>query len=285
LTSRVRAQAKTTVHFDNNSFNAYAPPISPPRVMGMQVEAVLFDLFNTLIIVESGDAFYMPALQKLHKTLTQNNINIPFEDFKNVYFKVRDKLYADAAQRLEEPHFNTRISRTLQEFSIDLQPQHPTIIKATNIFCNEFLKHTHPDPEAKAVLQELRKTFKLGIVSNFAIPQCVHKLLKKHRMNQYFQTVIISAAINKRKPSPIIFQKALQNLDSPPSKTVYVGDTPTTDIQGAHNTGIKAILINRPPLFEDGTQHTQQPQKQHPKPHPDYTIQSLTELPSLLKKT
>jgi len=90
------------------------------------------------------------------------------------------------------------------------------------------------------------------------------------------------AAVNKRKPSPIIFQKALQDLDSPPSKTVYVGDTPTTDIQGAHNTGIKAILIKRPPLFEDVTQ---QPQKQHPKPQPDYTIQSLTELPSLLKKT
>ena len=96
------------------------------------------------------------------------------------------------------------------------------------------------------------------------------------------QTRNNEVTFNKRKPSPIIFQKALQNLQSPPSKTVYIGDTPTTDIQGAHNTGIKAILIKKPPLFEDATQ---QPQKQHPKPQPDHTIQSLTELLNMLRKT
>jgi len=76
----------------------------------MPIQAVLFDLFNTLIMVRDGDAFYMPALKQLHKTLTRNNINIPFDDFKHEYFQVRDKLYTKAETNLEEPHFNITTS-------------------------------------------------------------------------------------------------------------------------------------------------------------------------------
>jgi putative hydrolase of the HAD superfamily len=250
----------------------------------MPIQAVLFDLFNTLIMVRDGDAFYMPALKQLHKTLTRNNINIPFDDFKHEYFQVRDKLYTKAETNLEEPHFNIRISQTLQNFNINLPPEHPTIAKATNTFCKEFTKHTSLDPDAKTVLSRLSKKYKLGIVSNFAIPECAHRLLKQHRIDRHFQTVIISAAINKRKPSPKIFQKALQTLNVQPSNAMFIGDTPDADIQGAKNAGMKAILIKRPPLPEDTPQPTSRTQEQTPNAQPNHTIQRLTELPSILQQ-
>jgi len=250
----------------------------------MPIEAVLFDLFNTLIMVRDGDAFYMPALKQLHKTLTRNNIKIPFEDFKHEYFQVRDKLYAKAEAKLEEPHFNIRISQTLQKFNINLPPEHPVVVEATNTFCKEFAKHTSLDLDAKTVLPKLSKKYKLGIVSNFAIPECAHTLLKQLKIHQHFQAVIISGAINKRKPSPKIFQKALQTLNVQPSNAIFVGDTPNADIQGAKNIGMKAILIKRPPMPEDTPQPTCQTPGQTPKVQPDQTIQRLTELPRILQK-
>lgn len=267
----------------NNGFNHRPPQVSINRCECMPIEAVLFDLFNTLIIVRDGDAFYMPALRQLHKTLTRNCIKISFEEFKHEYFRVRDRLYAKAEAKLEEPHFNVRISQTLRNLSITLPPDHPIVAEATNIFCNEFSKHTSLDPDAKTMLPKLSHKYKLGIVSNFAIPECAYTLLKQFKIRQYFKTVIISGAINKRKPSTEIFQKALQTLKVQPSNAIFVGDTPNVDIEGAKNTGMKAVLIERPPIPEDTPQPTCQPPEQPPA-QPDQTIQSLAELLTILQK-
>jgi putative hydrolase of the HAD superfamily len=61
-----------------------------------------------------------------------------------------------------------------------------------------------------------------------------------------FDTVVISGDINKRKPNPEIFQKALANLRVEASKAIFVGDTPSVDVKGARNAGIKSVLIKRP---------------------------------------
>jgi putative hydrolase of the HAD superfamily len=250
----------------------------------MFIEAVLFDVFNTLVMVEYSDAFYMPALRKLHKNLTENDVIIPFEQFKSVYFQVREKLYADAAAKMEEPPFNTRISQTLQSFDINLPPEHPTVVKATSTFCKEFIKHTRLDPDARTVLPQLSRKYKLGIVSNFAMPECEHTLLKQLRIAEYFRTVIISGAVNKRKPSPAVFQKALQALNVQPINAIFVGDTPDVDIQGAKNAGLKAILIERTPLLEDTIEPTYQTPGQTPTVQPDHTIRRLTELQRILEE-
>lgn len=114
----------------------------------MQVDAVLFDLFNTLVLLKNDDAFYLPSLKKLHKFLAKNNVNVSFEDFKRVYFEVRDKLYSDAEKKLEEPHFNVRISKTLQRFGHDFGVSHPIVVGATEAFCNEFMRYMYLDKDA-----------------------------------------------------------------------------------------------------------------------------------------
>ena len=60
------------------------------------------------------------------------------------------------------------------------------------------------------MLRRLHRKYKLGIISNFAIPECVDKLLKVHGLNGLFDVVVVSAAVNKRKPSPEIFKNALE---------------------------------------------------------------------------
>ena len=52
----------------------------------MHVEAVLFDLFDTLLLLEEDEAFYVPSLRKLHEFLVKNGIGVSFEDFRRVYF-------------------------------------------------------------------------------------------------------------------------------------------------------------------------------------------------------
>ncbi|MBS7636279.1 HAD family hydrolase [Candidatus Bathyarchaeota archaeon] len=242
----------------------------------MQVKAVLFDLFDTLLLVEGGNAFYTPCLQKLHKFLTENGVDAPFEKFMKVYFEVRDALYAEADKNLEEPHFNIRVWKTLQRLGYNYELSDDVVTKATECFAQEFMKYVSLDENAVDVLQWLHGKYKLGIVSNFAIPECIWKLLEKYNLKKFFDVIIISAEVNKRKPSPEIFQKTLKSLNVASHEAVFVGDTPSMDIEGAKNVGMKAILIIRRTSVTDTPKPTSATIK------PDITVKSLKELPKII---
>ena len=238
----------------------------------MQVDAVLFDLFDTLLLLQGGDAFYEPSLKKLHEFLVENGINIALENFRRVYFEVRDELYAEVEESLEDPHFNVRVSRTLQRLGYDFDVSSPIVAKGTSVFADEFMRYLRLDDDALQVLQKLRGKYKLGLVSNFAIPECAWKLLDKYNLRVFFDAVLVSAEINKRKPSPEIFERALKVLDVNASKAVYVGDMPGSDVRGAKNAGMKAILVDRG-----------RPLERTVDVEPDNVITSLKELLTILE--
>jgi hypothetical protein len=86
----------------------------------MRIEAVLFDLFDTLLLLEPAEAYYESSLRRLHESLVKNGIEVAFEDFSRVYFEVRDKYYSESRESLEEPHFNVRAAQTLQKLGFNL---------------------------------------------------------------------------------------------------------------------------------------------------------------------
>lgn len=217
----------------------------------MQVEAVLFDLFDTLLLLESDGVFYPPSLRKLHEFLVKNNVNVPFEDFKRVYFEVRERLYSETQESLEEPHFNVRVSQTLQKLGYNFNEADPIVVGATMAFADEIVRYVHLDKDAIDVLQKLHGRYKLGLVSNFGIPECGWKLLEKFGLKKFFDAVIISGEINRRKPSPEIFERSLKILGVEASEAVFVGDTFNLDVVGPKSVGMKAILIKRRPIEED----------------------------------
>jgi putative hydrolase of the HAD superfamily len=92
---------------------------------------------------------------------------------------------------------------------------------------------------------KLHQKYKLGIVSNFAIPECVTKLLEKHNLDKLFDVVVVSGAVNKKKPSSEVFQKALIEIGVRAENAVFVGDTREADILGAKTAGMKSIFVER----------------------------------------
>jgi putative hydrolase of the HAD superfamily len=237
----------------------------------MPVKAVLFDMFDTLMLIERKNEFYSPSLLRMYKFLNANGINVPFEKFNAAYIVVRERLNAKANQNLEEPHFNVRISETLKRLGYNFEVSNPLVAAASGEFCEEFMTFVHVDEDAEAMLKLLRRKYKLGIISNFAIPECVFKLLKASELDRLFDAVVISAAINRRKPSPDIFDSALKILGISSAEAVFVGDTVDADIEGAKAAGMKAIYLER------------REQRISANSQPDQTIKSLKELPERLR--
>jgi putative hydrolase of the HAD superfamily len=60
----------------------------------------------------------------------------------------------------------------------------------------------------------------------------------------HFEQVFTSVEIGVRKPTPAIFQHALEALGIQPEGAVYIGDSHAADYQGATSAGLKCILID-----------------------------------------
>ncbi|MCW4046715.1 MAG: HAD family hydrolase [Candidatus Bathyarchaeota archaeon] len=238
----------------------------------MPVKAVLFDMFDTLMLIEKDHMFYNPSLRRAYRSLVDSGIDVSFTDFRRAYIKARDALYAEADPTLAEPHFNVRIADALRSLGYKFDADSPVVSRATLAFCEEFMTYVRIDDDTEAVLRKLHGKYRLGVVSNFAIPECVHKLLEQHGLAGLFDVVVVSAAVNRRKPSPEIYRRALEKLGVAAEETIFVGDTVDADVTGPKNMGMKTIFIER------------RVQKEVEQACPDQTIKRLSELPAALER-
>ena len=111
--------------------------------------------------------------------------------------------------------------------------------------------------------------YKLAIVSNWDTP--LDPLAERLGIAHYFDIIVTShdERVRSAKPDPHIFEYTLEAVGVSAEEAVHVGDTYEADIIGAQGVGIRPILIDRE------------------NPHVsrwDETIESLAELPELLKE-
>ncbi len=237
----------------------------------MRVKAVLFDFGDTLVSFEGFD--YEACLTALHQNLVENGIVVPYENFEKTYFKARDQLYREGDSSFKEFSFGVRCSRVLNELGFNLSPTDPEIISSVDAFMRPLIKSLKLEKNVIVVLRELKKKYRLGLVSNFAYPQAIKQTLREFGLSKFFDAVVISGDIGWRKPSPKIFEKALEALCVSASEAVFVGDSPFHDIAGAKQVEMKTVLL-RHRLSEEETADTGSP---------DMIISGLEELLMILQ--
>ncbi len=81
----------------------------------------------------------------------------------------------------------------------------------------------------------------LGVISD-ADTKYLHEMLKALGVYHYFDSVTSSEEAGYGKPNPAIFELALEKAGNP--ETAYhVGDSEKRDIEGAINSGLRAVRI------------------------------------------
>jgi putative hydrolase of the HAD superfamily len=99
-------------------------------------------------------------------------------------------------------------------------------------------------PEVEEVLKTLQGRYQLALLTNGAADMQRTKIAGSH-LEPFFKIIVVSGEVGIGKPDPQIFRLALAPLAAQPAEAVMVGDSLFRDIQGAQQTGIKAIWINR----------------------------------------
>lgn len=95
------------------------------------------------------------------------------------------------------------------------------------------------------VLDELKKNYRLLLLTNGSPELQQTKLTLTPELNPYFEHVVISGNYGKGKPDPGIFQYALSLMSLEAKEVIMVGDNLNTDILGANRAGVRSVWINR----------------------------------------
>ncbi|MBN1687732.1 MAG: HAD-IA family hydrolase [Candidatus Omnitrophica bacterium] len=99
-------------------------------------------------------------------------------------------------------------------------------------------------PEVTEVLNELKGRGKrLAIISNW--DSRLFELCHGLGVKSYFEFILASAVVGASKPSPRIFEEALQRMGITASEALHVGDSYEDDVLGAERVGIQVILVDR----------------------------------------
>jgi putative hydrolase of the HAD superfamily len=130
-----------------------------------------------------------------------------------------------------------------------------------------------PVDGVEALLADLRAEYRVGLLTDGPVEAQRGKLDRLDWGGEFHATVV-TGALPAPKPDPRAFAALTEELGVDPERTVYVGDHPENDIEGARGTGMTPVQV----LYDGG-----------PDPHPDAaaTVERTrltAELPAFLER-
>lgn len=99
-------------------------------------------------------------------------------------------------------------------------------------------------PGAAEALQRLAEDHRLALISDtaFSPGRVLRKILEHHDVERHFTALVFSDEVGVSKPHPRMFATALAAVGAAPAESVHIGDIERTDIAGAKEQGMRAIL-------------------------------------------
>jgi len=104
----------------------------------------------------------------------------------------------------------------------------------------------------------------------------VRRLLTAGAIEHFFSSIVTSVDAGYRKPDPRFFQFAINKCGVSADEVLFVGNQLNTDICGGVQCGIATVWIAGQPHLSPDDAPTAA--------HPNFTIDSLAELPELVRR-
>lgn len=243
---------------------------------GKPINIVLFDLGSTLIYFDAlWPELMRQSSQELAASLANLGYTINTDQFVNQFIEKLNDYYVERETDLIEYTTAYLLRNLLAEHGyLDMPENHIRHVLQKMYAVSQ--AHWHCEDDTLTTLATLKSQgYHLGLISNAADDNDVQDLVDQHNLRQFFELILVSAAVGVRKPHPHIFQLALDHWQALPEQAVMVGDTLEADILGANLTEIFSVWISR-----RARKITRQDLEINLRP--DAVISTLAELPGLL---
>jgi putative hydrolase of the HAD superfamily len=215
------------------------------------IQCVLFDIYGTLFISESGDISSAkqnsPQMEKIGLLLAKFGIDKTpraLLDALHRAIKARHAALRDTGIDFPE----VKIDRIWQQV---LQADDQNSISQFAVEFELISNPVYPMPHLSDLLSACRRQgLLMGIISNaqFYTPWLFHWFLDSEPEGLGFSSDLIfySYRFAMAKPSPALFKKAAEKLEEKaiqPAAVLYIGNDMLNDIYAAQNIGFKTALF------------------------------------------
>ena len=225
----------------------------------MRIKAVILDFGGTLA---DGYLEWDPYHEELRSYLAGVGHDVEMADLKRAIRGALgdlERVRSKGEERIFEEVYADMLSR------LSIQPRDEDLEAIHGIFKRHYVNSFYPCTER--VLEELSSRYKIALLSNTMSDQPRVCLTEKN-LDRHFSLIICSRDLGIRKPNPNIFRHVLRELDVRPEEAIHVGDNVEADMEGAEGVGITPVWVRS---LEAPPWH-------------GYTVDSICELPDLLRK-
>jgi putative hydrolase of the HAD superfamily len=168
------------------------------------------------------------------KAIIFDFFDVIWSDPYNAWLKnhgyVRERRFLEASQKVDGGQINMDQFFALLS-SLSGQP-------ATSIE-REFESTSGVNQEVLAIVDTLRKHYKVGLLSN-APSKFIRGILQDNNLERFFDEIVISSEVGYIKPEQEIFRITLDSLSTQPSETLFIDDS-KHHIEGAEKANIRSI--------------------------------------------
>ena len=137
----------------------------------------------------------------------------------------------------------------LEEGGLEASAAHALVVPLRRAHDAFNLWRRVPVDLAPALAQLRQAGLRIAIVSNSEGK--LAELFQRVGLEGQFELIVDSHFEGVRKPDPEIFRRALERLKMPADRTIYLGDIPGVDIEGAYAAGMHAALIDALDFYPD----------------------------------
>ena len=218
------------------------------------LKAILFDLDDTLIDwqhcqTEWQDAYQQHMASVYHYVASNGHQPLAGLDmFLEIAWGLVIDRWTSAQRTFIAPNVADILLEVFEQLNI---PRHELVLPdLMEAYSWRAFAGVTTFPDVYEVLPQLQAhNIKLGLVTNAAQPiEIRDRELIAFNIRQYLDDYgrVTAADVGYLKPHPAIFQRALDYMNVTPAEVVFVGDSVESDIVGAQNLTMKAVLRRIP---------------------------------------
>lgn len=199
-------------------------------------KALIFDYGNTLIAF--GPDQQQAQLEAMVQVLEEANLPVNLPEL-NVLRK----------EQVVRPFHSDGVENKWEEvcrevIALHQSPPDPALVKAIMQARYEaFLSSVQVKPEVLTLLQSLKDTYRLGLLSNYPDTPSIVDSLTSLGLADFFEHIVVSADVGFAKPHPAPFREILSRMAVQGEDAVYIGDNWLADIQGGGRQGMRTVWI------------------------------------------
>jgi putative hydrolase of the HAD superfamily len=209
------------------------------------IKGIIFDLGSTLL--RFPDDYRATARagaeQMADWFLKKKHVKLDRDALVEVFLARRAAGYQQANQTHTEVTAQASLRVALQEINAPATAE-AMVEAAVKIYFEPEEARWERYPDTEAALKQLAgQNLKLGLFSNATDDLLVQRLVNRHKLRPWLSPVFSSAGWGWRKPMPEPLHLIAGCWGLPPGQIVMVGDTLNADILGAHQAGMRSILV------------------------------------------